>query len=483
MSAQLPGPGASVAERISSLLVGMDVHALPAAVRDVARRDLIDVTGLCMAARHNDYVRSTLDGFAEQGRCTAIAHSGGVSAATAAATNGTAAHGEDYDDTLEGTPNHVGAVVIPAVLAACKAENRSGIDAARGIIGGMEIMVRMARVVPGGFHKACFHPTAITGTFGATLGVGLALQLSPGQLTHALGLAGSLCSGTIEYLAEGTWSKRLHAGWAAQSGIRAALLARAGFTGPRTIFEGEHNVFRAFSPSLTPKLELLTEGLGGSWIIEGIAFKLYACGTMIHPYIDCAIAQAERGVAADDIVSIECRTAEAIVHRLWEPLAAKQRPLNGYAGKFSVPYSMAAGFFDGAAGFGQYTNERVRDEQLLAFASKVSYQVDPNDPYPQSYTGEARVTLRNGESLYFEQPHFRGGIHEPLSDADLERKFADNLRYGDISEVVADGALAHCQQVLASDAPASRNANGLAHLEPGARTRYGYTQPRIALMA
>jgi len=452
---QLPAAGQSTAEKISQVLGTISAESLPDAVHRVATRDLLDVTGLCIAARHNDYVVSVMDATREPGVCTAIGHAGSVNASCAATINGTAAHGEDYDDTLEGTPNHVGAVVIPAVLAAAELEGRSGRDALRGISAGMELMARMVRVVPGGFHKACFHPTAITGTFGATMGAGVALGLTPAQLAQALGIAGSLCSGVIEYLAEGTWTKRLHAGWAAQSGIQAAKMARAGFAGPRTVFDGEHNVFRAFSPSIEPALDVMTNDLGEKWVIEGIAFKLYACGTMIHPYIDCAIAMRDHGISADDIARIECRTTDAIVHRLWEPLAAKHAPRNGYAGKFSIPYSMAVAFYDRAAGFEQYRDERVSEPRILALAAKVHYTVDPHDPYPNEYTGDARVVLKNGEELYFEQAHFRGGVHEPLSDAELERKFLDNCAYGGLRPDAAERALEFCSGALNSNAPLS----------------------------
>ena len=117
----------------------------------------------------------------------------------------------------------------------------------------------------------------------------------------------------------------MHAGWAAQSGLRAAQLARAGFTGPRTVFDGPHNVFRAFSPSVDPDRDALIGGLGETWVAEQIAFKPYACGTMIHPYIDCMLRLAEHCADAGEIADIECKTSELIVHRLWEPLGDKQR--------------------------------------------------------------------------------------------------------------------------------------------------------------
>ena len=144
-----------------------------------------------------------------------------------------------------------------------------------------------------------------------------------------------MASGIIEYLAEGTWTKRMHAGWAAQSGMRAALLARAGFSGPRTVFEGVHGLFHGFANTTAGNFDALTGDFGTRWLTQTLAFKPYPCGTMTHPYIDCARRLGARGIKPDDIVEMVCEVGEGTVHRLWEPLAAKQTPNNGYAGKFS----------------------------------------------------------------------------------------------------------------------------------------------------
>jgi len=239
-----------------------------------------------------------------------------------------------------------------------------------------------------------------------------------------------MASGIIEYLAEGAWTKRLHPGWAAQSGIRAVELARAGFLGPRTVFEGTHGLYYGFARTADGDWAKLLDGFGRRWVTESIAFKEYACGTMTAPYIDCAKRLAARGIAAADIVEIVCEAAEGTVHRLWEPLAAKRRPANAYAAKFSQPYCIAAGFVLGHAGLDAFTEERVREERLLALAAKVRYVIDPNNPYPNEFTGHVRAHLRNGTEVEERQPHMRGGAHEPLSRADLESKFRLNCTHG-----------------------------------------------------
>jgi 2-methylcitrate dehydratase PrpD len=179
-----------------------------------------------------------------------------------------------------------------------------------------------------------------------------------------------------------------------------------------------------------PDFEPLQKDLGCRWLMEQIAFKPYACGTMTQPFVDCAIELAEQGVAAGDIQTMSCDVGEGTVHRLWEPLAVKHRPPTPYAAKFSTPYCMAVGFFDRRAGFAQFTESRVNDPTVLALASKIRYSVNPHDEYPRNFTGHLRATLKDGSQREVRRPHMRGGIHAPLSSEELDAKFLDNVVYG-----------------------------------------------------
>jgi 2-methylcitrate dehydratase PrpD len=423
-------PQASVAEQLAERIARLDASQLPAAVRRKCADLLVDVIGLCVTARNEDYVERAMAGWDDDGPCTAIGHERRLSAAGAAFVNGTAAHGEDFDDTFEGGPVHAGAVIVPAVLAACERHNPDGAAALTGIAVGVETMCRLSLVAPKAVHKAGFHPTAVFGAMAAAAGVGAALWLKPRQIVDALGIAGSMASGIIEYLAEGAWTKRMHPGWAAQSGLRAALLGRAEFLGPRTVFEGTHGLFHGFAHTTAGDYDALIGDFGERWVTETLAFKPYPCGTMTHPYIDCARRLAARGLAPEAVADIVCEVGEGTVHRLWEPLADKQRPPNGYAGKFSTPYCIAAGLVRGNVGLDAFTDAAVKEERVLALAGKVRFEIDPNNPYPDEFTGHIRATLRDGSVIEERQPHLRGGAHEPLSRQDIEEKFALNCHHG-----------------------------------------------------
>ncbi len=427
----IPEAGAALAERFADWAAALEPGAVPPAVRSVMEYLVLDMIGLCLAARRSDYVSAVIASCDAQGPCTAVGHQRGFDAYGAALVNGTAVHGDDYDDTFEGTPVHAGAVIVPAVLAACQVRGLSGWDFLRGLAVGGELTCRLALVAPTAMHRAGFHPTAIIGALGAAAGVSAALGLERERFAWALGIAGSFASGIIEYLSEGTWSKRAHAGWAAQSGIRAAFMAEAKFNGPRTVLEGPHGFFFAFADKAIPRAyNEVTDGLGEVWQAQSLAFKPYACGTMCQPFIDCALALRRQGIAPAQIARIHCTVGEGTVHRLWEPRSEKAAPSSAYAAKFSVPYCIAVAFADGAAGLEQFTDSRTADAAVRALAAKVTYEIDPKDEYPRNYSGYLRVTLEDGRVVEARQPHLRGGRREPLAREEILAKMRANLVYG-----------------------------------------------------
>jgi 2-methylcitrate dehydratase PrpD len=448
----------TLSARLADWGAGLRPGNIPAAMAEKTEAILVDVVGLCLAARHTDYVESVLKA-AERGNHVAIGHAARLTAADAALVNGTAAHGEDFDDTFEGGPVHSGAVIVPAVLAAAERDNLPGERILLGMAAGMELLCRLGLVTPKAIHKAGFHPTAVLGALAAAFGVGVATSADRRSLMNGLGISGSTASGIIEYLGDGSWTKRMHAGWSAQSGLRAAAMGRAGFLGPAKVLEGEHGFFKAFAPSVTPLFGKLFDGLGERWVAETITFKPYPCGTMVQPYIDCARKLRADGLPVAEIASIHCRTSEGYVHRLWEPLELKRNPPTSYASKFSLPFGIALGLVRGEAGLADFSDEAIGDPALLEVAQKVSYEIDPNDPYPSRFTGHVQVTLKDGRVLEARQGFMRGGVDAPLTRDEVNEKFLANARYGGLAD--PERLLGLCADLLKRDDAAGRIA-GLA---------------------
>ena len=424
----------TIAEEFSSWSKTLSVKDIPEKTQSTLKFLLKDICGIILSARNENYVKSLVETYKGSGNLVSLGHSERFDLFSSAIIAGTAAHGEDFDDTFEGNPMHVGATMIPAMLSAAQKFNLNGDQILKGLTIGSELICRLALVAPTAMHKQSFHPTAVCGTFGVAAGLSSVLDLTEKQMVSALGIAGSFTSGIIEYLAEGSWTKRVHPGWSANSGMNAALIAKSGFYGPRTVFEGEHGFFEAFAlKEIERDYSHLTDGLGKRWENQNLAFKPFACGTMAQPFVDCAIKIRKKIKNLNNISSITAKVGEGTVHRLWEPLKEKKKPSTPYSAKFSVPYCVAVGFIRGDAGLNEFNEKSINDKEILNLASKVNYEIDPNNEYPKNYTGT--LICKTSENEFTEhQPCFRGGIKEPLTKDDIDKKYNANLNYSKISE-------------------------------------------------
>ena len=448
----------TVSECLADWLAGLELDQVPDNARRAAADTILDTVCLSVAALETDYGQAVRAAFPDPGTATVWGLAEGRSPEAAAVINGTCGHGEDYDNTFEGCPVHTGVVIVPALLAAAERYGLGSTDVARGIIAGIEVMCRLGLVADKAVHKAGFHPTAVLGAMSAAAAVATALRLDRIGIRNALGVAGSTASGIIEYLADGSSTKRLHAGWAAQAGLRAAALGAAGFTGPKTVFEGSHGFFYAFSTPRATEFAPLVDDLGTRWEAARLAFKPFACGTMTQPYVDCAIDLARRGIRPEQVVRITCDVGEGTVHRLWEPLDIKRNPPTPYAAKFSGPYCLAAGWIWGDAGLAQFTEASVRDPRALDLAAKVHFRIDPENEYPANYTGHIRAELSDGSVAESRVPCLRGGARAPLTRGELLIKARANLVFAGRDPAAADRLAQWSDALMEGKAPFATDA-------------------------
>ncbi len=421
----------SAARRLARFVVGLSLDDVPPPVAAKAVLLALDTLGSCLASTRYDFgraVRETAERLGGPPESALVGSKVRVGAANAVLANATLAHGLDFDDTREDAIVHTGSVAVTTALAVGEALGASGRATLAAMIAGVEVMCRVGLAVPGKFHARHYHPTALAGVFGAAAVAGKLHGLGEDALVHAFGICGSQAGGIIEYLADGSWTKRLHPGWAAHAGVIATLLAQSGFTGPETVLEGEHGFYRAFAGGHDEdRLDRLLGSLGRSWELERLTFKPYPCGSIAHPYMDCALRLRERyRFSPAAIVEVRCRTAEGPVPRLWEPIAAKRAPQNGYAAKFSLPYLVAVMLVTGRAGLAEFEDEAVRDAEVLAVASRVGYELDPTIDYPRQFIGHVRIRMSDGAQLEERQDHPRGGAELPMTRDELEAKFRGN---------------------------------------------------------
>jgi 2-methylcitrate dehydratase PrpD len=402
---------------------------VPAGVVTAASRLTLDTLGNALAAAREDFGRAVL-GVAERlggdAESALLGSPARVAAANAVLANATLAHGLDFDDTREDAIVHTGCVAVTTALAVGEAVGAGGRAVLEALIAGVEVMCRVGLAVPGALHARHFHPTSITSSFAAAAAAARLYKLSEDQLVHAFGICGSQAAGVIEYLADGSWTKRLHPGWGAHGGVVATLLARSGFTGPTTVLEGEHGLYAAFAGGHDAgRLDALLDSLGRAWELQELTLKPYPCGSIAQPYMDCAMRLREH-VRPAEIVAIRCRTAPGPVPRLWEPLAAKHAPPNGYAAKFSLPYLLATILVRGRAGLAEFADAAVRDAEVLGVARQVRYELDATIDYPRQFVGDVELTLADGRVLRERQDRPRGGPDAPLTRAEVEAKFRGN---------------------------------------------------------
>ncbi|HEY7713357.1 MAG TPA: MmgE/PrpD family protein [Candidatus Binatia bacterium] len=419
----------SYSQVIGRFARGLRLGDVPSAVVDKAKLVFLDTLGIALASSTMDFgamVTRVAQRLGGTQHSLLLGSSIRVAAANAVIANGTLAHGLDYDDTLEEAIVHTGSCAWMTALAVGEELGASGAQVLEAAIAGTEVLCKVGLVAPGKFHARGFHPTAICSTFGAAAAAGKLYGLNADQWADALGLCGSQSSGIIEYLADGTWTKRLHPGWSAHGGVVATMLAREGFRGPAKVFEGTHGFFSAFGGKNEYRYEKILE-LGQQWEIPRLTFKSYPCGSISHPYMDCAQKIREKHAPrAEEIAEVICRTAEGPVHRLWEPLADKQRPLSSYGAKFSLPYSIAVMLVRGRAGLEEFSEQAIHDPVVLALAGKVRYVLDPTIDYPRHFSGHVKVIMIDGSVFEQNQPHPRGGFEDPLPPGEIEEKFRAN---------------------------------------------------------
>ena len=416
---------------------------VPPAVVEKAKLVFLDTIGIALASSTMDFGLMAINVARKLGGPKAsllIGTSDRVAAANAVIANGTLAHGLDYDDTLEEAIVHTGCCAGITALAAGEEVGATGAAVLEAAIVGTEVLCKVGLVAPGKFHARGFHPTAICSTFGAAAAAGKLYGLNLNQWVDAFGLCGSQSSGIIEYLADGTWTKRIHPGWSAHGGVIATLLAKEGFRGPAKVLEGTHGFFSAFGGKNDYDFEKILE-LGQRWEIPRLTFKSYPCGSISHPYMDCALRiKQKHSPHPDQIMEVICRTAEGPVHRLWEPLANKQKPVSSYGAKFSLPYSIAVMLIRGRAGLEEFSESAIRDHELLDLAAKVRYEVDPKIDYPRHFEGHVQLKMKDGSVFTEDQLHPRGGYEDPLPPEEIEAKFHANARLAlaehDVEEII-----------------------------------------------
>ena len=338
----------------------------------------------------------------------------------AALANGTMGHGYEIDDVLICALHHPGVVVVPAALATAEREKSSGKEFIAAVVAGYEVMNRVGKAVGTESHvMRGFLPTGTNGPYGAAAAAGKLSHLTEEQMIDALGIAGHQSSGLFEGVKEGKMTKRFAAGWAAQSGVTAADLAKLGFTGPSTVLEGEWGYLKAFSDQADPSQ--LTAELGEHYNIMETTFKPYPCCKALHAAIDGMLElNGQYRFDPDKVAEVVVGGYEKLVrmHDIYNPATSM-------AAQFSIPYVVSVALLKGIPGVEDFGERNIRDEKVLKFARKVKLAVDPEvTPYfPANEPSKVTVKLIDGNSFTKTVICSKGTPNNPMSREELEVKF------------------------------------------------------------
>jgi 2-methylcitrate dehydratase PrpD len=406
---------------LSTFLADLTFDALsPAAVHE-CRRGVLDWIGCALAGSNHPAIAALLtsfDSIGSTGPARVIGHRRRLGVCEAAICNGQMGHVLDFDDTLlmRLTVLHTSSPVLAALFGLAQTRRVSGRELFVAYASGFEAGIRVGQTAPEHLEIG-WHLTGTLGSIAAAAASAKLLGLEGPKINTAIAIGATQAAGMQQN--RGTMCKSFHAGKAASNGILAGLLAANGFDSSPEIVEGRLGFCRLYSDRSQP--ELLCENLGAPLLVTRNGYKPYACGVVLHPTIDAALAVRDRVLAKLDAIE----RIELKVHPHVASVTGTREPQTGLHGKFSVYHTVAVTLVDGAAGASQYTDARVRDPKLAALRAKVNVVVD------ETYRKDQCLLTVITRAQHFESKidHASGTVENPVSDHVLQAKFLDNAAF------------------------------------------------------
>lgn len=343
----------------------------------------------------------------------------------AALANGTSSHSLEIDDVNNEASLHPAVAIFPAAFAACEMAGKNGRRFIEGVVLGYEVMIRLGKALgPKEHYSRGFHPTGTCGTFGATATVARILGLNEDQLVNAFGIAGSQAAGSMEFLAQGAWTKRMHPGWAAHNGIIACLLAKKGFKGPSTIFEGRDGFLHAYS--LNSDSNKVLDGIGSSFEIMRTSIKPHACCRYMQPPIDGILKiMEENQIKPEEVEKVTLGILKAGFPIIVDPKETKYNPQSVVDAQFSMPFGAAVAILYGEASLAQYREKVIQSPEVKEMMKRVHCAEDPEleKVYPKQWPATAEIKTKDGRTFSTRIDYPKGDPENPLSWDELIEKF------------------------------------------------------------
>lgn len=417
----------SLTEKLASFIVDTSYENLPSVVVEQVKMCMLDFLGVALAGSMTVPGRIIIDfvnGVRSHPEATVISSHRKVPCAIASLANGTMAHCLELDDGNRRAMGHPGVVTIPPALATAELYNCDGKDLVTSITIGYDVFARIGSAVNPSHFERGFHTTGTCGTIAAAAAAGKLLNLDKSEMVNALGLAGTQASGLFEFVSDGSMSKPLHPGVASHGGVLAALLAKKGFTGPRTILEGKRGFFKAMSDFYKPKE--VTNQLGKRFRVLDTYFKFHAACRHAHPAIDSALKiSKENPINIEEIEKIFVKTYRAACEA-----TNIYNPETILSAKLSTPFSVAIALIKGKAGLDEYSEESIRNKRVLQLSQRVIVSMDEklDKLVPEKRGAIVKIKMKDGTEFEHYSMLPRGEPELPASKEELREKFRNLTR-------------------------------------------------------
>ncbi|MDX9895599.1 MAG: MmgE/PrpD family protein [Desulfofustis sp.] len=419
----------TITSEVARRCLEIDYDTLPEALRDRVKYLLLDYLGVAIRGVLSDSSIPVHRFLGSRG----IAHGGvpvcgtrlRVDTPYAALALGVASHSLELDDVVNAASLHPAVSVMSAALAVGAQINSSGRELMEAIVAGYEVTVKLGIALdPAAHYAQGFHPTGTCGTMGAAVAAARLLRLDRQRFVNALGIAGSQAAGSMEFLADGSYTKRFHAGWSAHAGVVAALLAAEGFTGPGSIIEGRFGFLHAYSPASDP--DKVLAGWGDPYEVMNTSIKPHACCRYKQGSIDCILQlMQQHQLRPGDVEKVQVAILKAGYALVADPPEAKLKPKSVVDAQFSMPFGAAVAMLKGNAFLDQYCLENVEStdvQQLMEVVECVQDAAIEQD-FPRKWPAKVAITTRAGETYHCRIDHPKGDPENPLSWEEIIAKF------------------------------------------------------------
>lgn len=423
---------AGLSGRLAEAVSGLQLNAVPEDVLEYLKLCIADAIGIAFASHHYEFADRAFKGIGtlgSSGNASVIGSDSGYAPRDAAMLNGLLIHGLDFDDTHLGSVIHCTSSALPAVLGIAESRCLSGAELLVAVLAAVEVDARLGSVAGGTFQQLGFHPTGLVSVFGATLAVSRCLGADSAAMIRAQGIALSMASGSMAFLDDGSWTKRLHPGWAASSAMTAAALGHAGFEGPKEAYAGRYGFYSLYTRNAEADLSPVLAQLFQRWEMRTVAIKPYPVCHFNHAAIDAALAlREEHSLEPEAIERVTVQLHERQFSVVCEPEHAKRQPKSDYDAKFSIQYAVATALVKGRFGLAELDTESREDARVLAMCQRITFEHSDESLYPDYFSGGLRIETTSGAALRRFEAVNRGAAGSLLSMPAVKEKFLRNIQ-------------------------------------------------------